>query len=422
MSRAATLAGGVAAVAMVLFVAHSCDRVARRGRHHAPYSTYASGPQGTRALYLLSRRWFEGTTRLTHDFGRLPEGAVVVAIGGCGQREVREPSRFERETVVRWIERGGVLLVAGSGPMLWDALEIDLVPRCTEDPGWVRRAETALEEGLRGATGASGDPVTDTRAPGTSLRPVAPELFGLSALTAREPARVVVHRASPGAVRVLLEDDTGEPHAVMVRRGRGAVVALSSASFWLNGEIGEGDGAPLFVRLIRMLGADGPVIFDEYHLGVGMRRSITQWLGELGVGPLVLQLGVVLGVLLWGVSVRFGAPIAPLPEPPAGAGTHVGALGELYRRVGDVPATVELIVRDAFARIAAHHHAPGHDPERLAAWLVRAGRREAASAVRELDALGRRSVDRRTLLARIGEVDDLVRRATQPLARRRPGG
>ena len=106
-----------------------CTRVAERGRYAAPYSTFGSGPDGSRALYLLAEERGHAPERWTRDLGGLPEDGVLVAMGGCDAPMRRELSPFEERALVEWVEGGGVLIVAGApgylpkefGVRLWRA-------------------------------------------------------------------------------------------------------------------------------------------------------------------------------------------------------------------------------------------------------------------------------------------------------------
>lgn len=74
-----------------------CQRVSARGRYVAAYSTYGSGPEGTRGLYLLAEQIGARPQRWAEDLGRLPEGGgMLVALGACETWMRRDVGRLER--------------------------------------------------------------------------------------------------------------------------------------------------------------------------------------------------------------------------------------------------------------------------------------------------------------------------------------
>jgi hypothetical protein len=89
-------------------------RVAERGRFARAYSTYGSGAQGTRALFLLLSELGHPLLRWSQDLARLPAHATLIALGSCESPAARPLSRYERTELLRFVERGGVLLVAGA--------------------------------------------------------------------------------------------------------------------------------------------------------------------------------------------------------------------------------------------------------------------------------------------------------------------
>jgi hypothetical protein len=163
------------------------------------------------------------------------------------------------------------------------------------------------------------------------------------------------------------------------------VIVLASASMLQNAELGTSDGGELFVRLLRTYASGMPVVFDEYHLGIGERRSLMRYLRQMGAAPLALQLLVLVALVLWRAGARFGAVLPPAPAPAPASASFVVALGQLYERSADARGAIELIARDAWARIAAHHHVDVAPPARLVEALRARGAEVAAEAVWEID-------------------------------------
>jgi hypothetical protein len=174
------------------------------------------------------------------------------------------------------------------------------------------------------------------------------------------------------------------PLAVALRYGQGRLIVLASANMLQNAELDTSEGATLFARLLRAYGNVGPVLFDEYHLGTGERRSLMQYLRQLGAMPGVLQLVLCAVVLLWRAGARFGGVRRVVAPSPGGTTSFVTALGGLYQGAGDAAAAVRLIGRAALARIAAHHAIGSVRAAALERALDQRGATQASQAVRSI--------------------------------------
>src|SRR6185312_9302459 len=106
---------------------------------------------------------------------------------------------------------------------------------------------------------------------------------------------------------------------------------LSSANMLQNAELAANEGATLFVRLLRAYAPSDLLIFDEYHLGLGERRSLMQYMRQLGMLPLFAQLVLIAGVALWRAGARMGeARSADSSALQPEAAAFAIALGRLY--------------------------------------------------------------------------------------------
>ncbi len=380
-----------------------CERVAARGRYAVAYSTHGAGPGGARGLFLLGAALGRRPVRWAEDFGRLPERAVLVALGGCELLAARPVSRAEQAWLRGWVERGGVLVVAGAHDYLPATLGVTLerdegacfpragllgaIARAGRDGGV---SEGPPDEATPSPIDLARDPAAaiaaaveaDPLPPARWASGVGGPLGGLARVPLRDPARVVLHDPLHTEVLLRLEDDTVV--GAIVRKGRGAVVALASASPLLNRELRLGEGGVLFARVLRDVPASALLVFDEYHLGVGERRSVVRYLGDLGGGPLLVQALLVVLFALWRFGARFGGTQRPAPLPPAGTASYVAGIASLYARAGDDGAVAGILARRALARVAAHHRLPPAEAGALAAALTRRGRGAEADAVRRL--------------------------------------
>jgi hypothetical protein len=250
-------------------------------------------------------------------------------------------------------------------------------PLAAEEAGAVARPAPAKEDG-------------DDAAPKWGV-PMDQVLRGLPIVPFREPGRLKL--SSDASVDTLLgvpeldritSTSSLRPLAAALRYGKGRLIVLASANMLQNAELDTSEGATLFARLLRAYGNAGPVLFDEYHLGTGERRSLMQYLRQLGAMPGLLQLLFCAVVLLWRAGARFGG-VRSVVEPPRGGTTSfVTALGGLYRGAGDAPAAVRLIGRAALARIAAHHAIGSVQAAALERALDQRGATQARDAVRTI--------------------------------------
>jgi hypothetical protein len=427
VSRVLQVAGIVAIVAAVALAALVTVRVAQRGRHVTELSTFGAGPKGAKALYLLAETLGGEPIRWVEDFSRPPEGGMLVVLGQCGGG--RRPSPVERDALARWVEQGGVLVVAGARHVATAGagLGAHLEGGCPE-PAWVEAllSDPADDDEALEGEGEEALSYAGLEEPLHFARPVADPLHGIGLVAMEAPARIVVH--DEVQARVLLEgipDDAvaegeawssteGPPMAVALERGRGTVVLIASASPFHNRSLGWASGGLLFARLHGAHALGGSVLFDEYHLGVGEPRSLARYIRQLGGGPVVLQLLFVTLLFLWGRGARLGTPRVDPPPPPAGTSSYVEAVAHLYRRSGDAVGAWRVLIKRGLGRIAQHHHVRATDPEGLAKALdarARAGEARAVRRVGELEA----TVDSdRSLTAAVQALDGQILRATAP--------
>jgi hypothetical protein len=342
-------------ILLVALVGAMAWSVARRGRHAVPYSTWSTGRDGTRALFRLLAETGRRPERWTQDLGRLPDGGMLVALGdGEPQRPL---GRRERDRLRDWLEAGGTLVVLGARGYAPRGASFSIEPAPepeTKDPD-------------------AGEPEEPT-----------PRKISIAGLALARGLTDVAIRA-PGEIKVdapgweLLLGDLKAPVGVVVPVGLGHVVAVAGSSFVTNRDVGAGDHAPLFARVVERFAPEGPVRFDEFHLGMGSGRSIVSWLRGAGFGPAIAQALLVVCLLLTPVAVRFGAASPPPPPPPDDTRTYVEGMGRIYGRAGDVVACADRLVGGVLARVAARHGLEAQAGPRALADALRAGGREAAA-------------------------------------------
>jgi hypothetical protein len=458
VSRGLKLALAALALAFFSLSGFVCQRVADRGRFAVPFSTYGSGPQGTRALFLLAARLGYSAQRWSQDLAALPANGLLVALGDCESGMARPLSRYEAAELGRWIDQGGTLLVGGARRYLPEKLGVTFAPEPHCDAAWrfVRDPDAGDDDGeddvppeafgppKTGAHDAGSDAgvpggdagVTAASAGGTgaanegaareeriawAIASEAP-LLGLEPLPLRRPGTLVIDEGAKAHVILRLPQTEGaaqsaRPAGVVVRHGQGRVIALASASALQNRALGIADGGLLFARLLAAYAGRGPVLFDEYHLGVGERRSMMRYLRQAGATPFIVQLAFAVLLVLWRGGARFGG-VRDAPEPaPAGIASFVAATGRLFARAGDPAGAAQILVKQALGRVAAFHHLPATPAHKLARALDERGLAQAGGAVRAIGELENRPPrDEGGLVALSRALDDAVARATRTKA------
>lgn len=411
MKRWATRGLALAGVLLALGVSGiMCQRVSERGRYVGAFSSYGSGPEGTRGVFLLAEELGASPRRWAEDLGRLPEGAMLVALGSCQQLMRREIGRIERGNLREWVERGGTLVVAGVPDYLSrDAFGVELqaaAGECRPTEGLVaildradqrrnqRKRETTEEdteiEDLPGLfrddpARAYEELIDDEALPEARLAVgTGAPLEDVSFVGMRHPLTISVDEARTQSTLLRLDGPEGQPVGVRVDVGEGVVIVLSSSSMFQNRDLATENGGVLFARLVSEHAPEGPVLFDEYHLGVGQRRSLMRYLRQAGAAPLVLQLLLIMGLLIWRLGAAFGAHERDAPVQPGGTASYVEGVGTLYAKAKDPAGAMAIMVRRAMERIAAHHHVLERDPDRLAEHLEARHRKGAADAVRAI--------------------------------------
>ena len=233
-------------------------------------------------------------------------------------------------------------------------------------------------------------------------------LEGVPFVGMRGPLTISVDEDRARQTLLRLDGPEGRAVGVRVDVGEGAVIVLSSSSMFQNRDLATENGGVLFARLVHEHAPQGPILFDEFHLGVGQRRSLTRYLRQAGALPLVLQILLILGLLIWRLGAAFGAHEKDAPEGPRGTASYVEGVGTLYAKAKDPAGAVAILVRRALERIAAHHHVSERDPARLAEQLEARRRQGAADAVRAIEASAAEALGRGGLPRFAARLDQLT--------------
>lgn len=314
-------------------------RGANRGSFADLGSTWRSGPDGARGLYLLASESGLPVDRKQTDLEVIEDGENLVllsvfhpetqltrgdlhraeAADGGGEeralaREVRGVNVWnapgvtseERTRLLAHVEAGHVLVYVAVGdpadPLLRE-LGVNLIPVTVEG--------AAAAEGVR------------------HFIPPQPSPWTLG--VQRAQAQTQTHLGLPdGAMTLLRDEQLGAPVMAVVPYGEGEVIVLSAPELAMNRRLGEADNAQLWLSLLGEVSRTGRVLFDEYHHGFSDERSVAQFAARYGLHFAALQL--VFGLCLWAVALRrFGRPRVPFEDERVSSTDALSAASRLYR-------------------------------------------------------------------------------------------
>lgn len=346
-------------VMMLASLAWLAVRVAGRGRFAAPYSSYGAGPEGTLALFQLTRELGFKPQRLAQELTHMPRGTLFT-FAGCHGRQTRALLRPEREELARWVAAGGLLIVAGAehyapeeSGIVFDSNPAVCAPRQANSSESLAARHSILAV-------PAGPPLTYS--------------LPLTVHSAR-----AVRATFETEATTLLNSELG-PLGMTAPLGRGRVVVLGTLDLLTNQGLPQG-GAAVVARVLEAFAPAGPVWFDEYHLGLGERRSLIHYFRERKLAPGLIQLCLLTLVFLLARAQRLGK--VRNEEPGLAPRRHFrDAMATLYGLSTDKQGTLAIIVQHSAKRIAcAFSFPPQGSAEELKHFLHEAGRSQAAAAL-----------------------------------------
>lgn len=277
-------------------------------------SSYRSLPEGYKALYITLQQLGYTVRRQTRPYALLPKNGLLIIV----DTHTTKVSAFDGRELLNWLHRGNTALVLLEyHPEITDALlghtkpDAESDDKSDEKPVDITNAKVKkFETWLRFTTNTQTETaraVTPTRfsTEAPSLRVNASVRFPQGELLPAELA------AKVGGAVPLYRD----PHGVVAAYsavGDGGVIWCCSPWSFSNDGLAEGHNLE-FVLALANLHPHAPVLFDEYHNGIGADVSI--WT----LAPLLTKWGIlhlVAALILLGITIawRFGPPRLPLEE------------------------------------------------------------------------------------------------------------
>lgn len=245
-------------------------------------STYVASPGGAKALFeYLARSGLEPSRVETADL-ETPDGAVLVLLRvHLGEAEA--------EALVRRIEDGLRVLIASGNP---------------RDP---LLAQLGLPVSADGAPGRAQPAFPSAAVEGVARVEVEGALRGI-------PGGDRGVLAGEGWAE-LLADDAG---AIALARsvGAGEVIVVLDPSVFSNEGLARANNLRFADSSLRHLaGRSGKVVFDEFHHGFGVERTVAAWIDRAGLLPALWLALLALGIEGWRRNLARVGPPRPPPEP-----------------------------------------------------------------------------------------------------------
>jgi hypothetical protein len=281
----------------VLVVYRVLDERMQSGKGLPAFSVYSEQGDGLgEAAHLLRQLGWQAEPLTRLPIPGLERGLLIVA-----SPEPAEVGDADARALLAWVEAGNTLLLAGNQQTpLHQALDLA-----------VQRPAAGEDEPL-------------TLAPDTP----GPYTEGIDRLS-------VLDRASlrgPDALPLWWVGD--RPGALLLRRGKGRVLAVADPSLLTRRGLNRADNVLFLVNVVEHDARGGVVYFDEYHHGFRSSGGFWGYLGHYRQQLTLLPLLVVVGAALWMLAVRLGPAVPVPPELRADAVDYASALARLYETTG----------------------------------------------------------------------------------------
>lgn len=277
-----------------------------------PLASFSTQPQGSRALWLYLE---SQEVKLTDTVGRffgVPAGVNLALV----LEPVIEFTPGEWEVMHGWVEDGGTLLIAGSGPV---------------SAGLADRLDMRL--GLAPSTVAA----VSNQTPLLQAPPLA---------TLDNAATPFFLRPDRDDYVTLLANQDGHPTAVAFAEGNGRVIFTTLTAPFSNEGLQNEGNAELVLNLINAAPEVNGIWFNEWHHGIRPEADAAltsgNWLQRTPVGRALL---LVLAVIFIGLVLRgrhFGRPV-PLRKDISRRAPleYIIGIANLSRRAGHRTAVLQ---------------------------------------------------------------------------------
>jgi hypothetical protein len=322
-------------------------------------STFNSGATGTRALYDFLResgyqvaRWRESTGSLLSFSG--PKPATIVIVG----RTVVPFSKTESKELLRWVERGGRLVIIdrNPGPALlpasgdWNITSHvssypwgDLDPKNLEQmtagvqpvgasqPTLLARDVVSVLPSRFAAAITIAPQETKKTSNGSKANDTDEDVNSQESSDASESAAEPSPEGSTSAAPVVNFTTARGGLLVDYPHGQGRIVLLGDPFIVANNGISRADNLQLAINVVT--GSGGLVAFDEFHQGrATTHNALIQYFEGTPILALCGQFALIGLLIVWSRGRRFARPL-PLPHVDRRSSLEfVASMAELQQR------------------------------------------------------------------------------------------
>lgn len=327
-------------------------------------STYNLGTTGTRAFFdFLNEsgrkavRWQLPPSELMRKPDRKPNTFVI---SGPTRKEI---SDVDASGILEFVAQGGTLVLIDRDPPrnlipVFDDWRISVtpgktVPLPTTDAANVSQmtAGTDAAKAVQPTLFTVGINGVQTSAFAGSASIVALDshgLMGTAGIYDNEKPEVLIDQTTAPVVHVR----TGDKNIVVdVPYGAGRVVFVTDPYIIANGGVSLADNLMIAANIVGRTG--GTIAFDEYHNGYGLNENrLLEFFAGTPIIPIVLQIAVVILLIFFSQSRRFGRAV-PEPEPNRLSKLeYVSAMAELQQRTRGYDLVFENIYGDFRRRVS----------------------------------------------------------------------
>ena len=327
MNRRAWI-GGAVIVVLGLFIAWIANNTYW---DEITVPTFPRGEAASNPFYAAERLTQElgATSEWRRTLGEVPQADAVMLLTHWNWDLIAD----RRETLERWVESGGRLILDSTLAAAGDSLESWSGLRLDNRFEYEMSEETEEEsEPAEAPTAAMPEPCRELElSVGESQLGLARETYYVCAL------QTMGFLSSSRSVDWALEDEE-DPQVMRVQIGKGFLTLINGTPFG-NRELLEADNAALFVDAARLRRGDHVVFVSEQK-----RTSLLQLIWLYGAPAVLLAIALV-AVALWRNSTRFG-PLEASPDPSRRSlAEQIRGTGQFALRVGGGRALHGAMVR-----------------------------------------------------------------------------
>jgi len=282
------------------------------GQEYPKLSTLSSAPNGARALKLwVDELGYAVNDKVLTTFAPPDDASILFML------EPLFPTDAELETIDKWVEKGGTLIVIGDGYGMYSLIDhydfsFNFPPDNSGTLGYAAPLLLSPRESVQSASGV----------------------------------RFIISSERDDYVTLMTYQSL--PVLVSFEQGQGRVILGSITESFTNAGLKETGNPELVLNILALAQNKGTVWFDEWHHGVQNTDQISgpsEFLRATPVGRSLLFIAFVVFIVLFLQGRGFGRPV-PLPQEikRRGALEHVTGIANLSRRAAHHTA------------IMAHYH------------------------------------------------------------------